>query len=274
MRKATPSRTAAYAAFVRAVLNDKAIVNDPYAGAMLGVPLRVAQRALRYAPVLTNTPFYAALATRSLFFDTRVSAAVADGMSQVVTVAAGYDGRAWRFRAPGVRFFEVDHPATQAAKKRRAPPGGPTYVAFEFPGDSLISALRREGFVLENPAVFVLEGVTMYLKTEDLRALLGHLAAEAATRSRLLINFSAPKRTGTTVDRSRQSLLAILGRLQGERFQSARNIQDPAEFVASTGWHVDEAASLFSLASSLLPATPLKASRINPGAFAITGSIF
>jgi len=37
-----------------------------------------------------------------------------------VILGAGYDDRALRFRSPGVRFFELDHPDTQADKRLTA----------------------------------------------------------------------------------------------------------------------------------------------------------
>jgi hypothetical protein len=48
-----------------------------------------------------------------------VLGAIVRGVTQVVILGAGYDGRALRFPTPGVRFFEVDHPATQADKRDR-----------------------------------------------------------------------------------------------------------------------------------------------------------
>jgi hypothetical protein len=74
---------------------------------------------------------------RTRFFDGRVLAAISAGTGQVVILGAGYDDRALRFRSPGVRFFELDHPATQADKARRlralraAKPGsgGPTLAS-------------------------------------------------------------------------------------------------------------------------------------------------
>ena len=63
--------------------------------------------------------FGPSLAARTRFFDERVLEAISDGIGQVVILGAGYDDRALRFRSPGVRFFELDHPATQADKARR-----------------------------------------------------------------------------------------------------------------------------------------------------------
>ena len=60
------------------------------------------------------------LALRVAYLDRLVGLAV-DRLSirQVVILGAGYDTRAARLPRAGVRFFEVDHPATQAAKRER-----------------------------------------------------------------------------------------------------------------------------------------------------------
>src|ERR1035441_5888448 len=59
------------------------------------------------------------LAARTAFFDRIVVAAIGRGVRQIVVGAAGYDGRALRYAKPGVRWFEVDHPATQRDKLTR-----------------------------------------------------------------------------------------------------------------------------------------------------------
>ena len=60
------------------------------------------------------------LALRVAYLDRLVGLAV-DRLSirQVVILGAGYDTRAARLPRAGVTFFEVDHPATQAAKRER-----------------------------------------------------------------------------------------------------------------------------------------------------------
>jgi len=58
------------------------------------------------------------IAARTRFVDAEVTGAIEAGLRQVVTCGAGYDDRALRFRTSGVRFFELDHPATQADKAR------------------------------------------------------------------------------------------------------------------------------------------------------------
>src|SRR5260370_36343064 len=69
--------------------------------------------------VATANRMHDYLAARTAFFDRTVVRAVDGGVRQVVIGAAGYDGRAFRYARPGVRWFEVDHPATQRDKLRR-----------------------------------------------------------------------------------------------------------------------------------------------------------
>jgi methyltransferase (TIGR00027 family) len=59
------------------------------------------------------------MAARTRFFDSGLLHACERGVGQVVIVGAGYDGRPLRFRRPGVTFYELDHPATQADKRAR-----------------------------------------------------------------------------------------------------------------------------------------------------------
>src|SRR4029077_13971917 len=72
------------------------------------------------------------LAVRTAFFDRGVTGALGRTVAQVVVGAAGYDGHAFRYAKPGVRWFEVDHPATQRDKLRRLerlrPPPAPRQV--------------------------------------------------------------------------------------------------------------------------------------------------
>src|ERR1700728_4260159 len=84
----------------------------------------------------------ASIEPRTRFMDDRVVAAIGRGVRQIVICGAGLDDRALRFRTAGVRFFEVDHPVTQADKAIRlhdlgAAEHGPTLVACDFQADSV-----------------------------------------------------------------------------------------------------------------------------------------
>jgi O-methyltransferase involved in polyketide biosynthesis len=66
-----------------------------------------------------DSPRHEYLRARTAFFDRVVVTSLDRRVGQVVVGAAGYDGRAFRYAKPGVRWFEVDHPATQAHKLAR-----------------------------------------------------------------------------------------------------------------------------------------------------------
>src|SRR6266571_1104529 len=90
------------------------------------------------------------LAARTAFFDRAVVDAIDRDVRQVVVGAAGYDGRAFRYAKPGVRWFEVDHPATQRDKLARLARLGiaAAHVRFaeaDFTRDPVADRLRAAG---------------------------------------------------------------------------------------------------------------------------------
>jgi methyltransferase (TIGR00027 family) len=135
------------------------------------------------------------LAARTRFFDDQVLDAIGAGVRQIVILGAGYDDRALRFRTPGVRFFELDHPATQADKARRlramkAGAGGPTLVPADFRGDDLGAVLAACGHRAGQPSLFVCEGLLVYLDQPTCARLLAALRARAAQGSTLAASLS------------------------------------------------------------------------------------
>ena len=59
------------------------------------------------------------LRARTSFFDRVMVDAIDRGVSQIVLIGAGYDGRSLRYRREGVSWWEIDHPVTQADKRAR-----------------------------------------------------------------------------------------------------------------------------------------------------------
>ena len=132
----------------------------------------------------------ASLAARTRFFDDQVTAAIAAGLRQVVVLGAGYDDRALRFRSPGVTFFELDHPATQADKRARLdailaedghPLSPPVLAAADFTSDDVAAVLAGSGHDQALPTLFLCEGLLVYLdQASTIRFLAGVLGAAAA----------------------------------------------------------------------------------------------
>ena len=158
-----------------------------------------AQRRLcRGMPVAGAGRLESSLIARTRFFDERVLAAISAGIGQVVILGAGYDDRALRFRSPGVRFFELDHPATQADKARRlralrtAEPGsgGPVLAPADFRDDDVADVLAASGHDAGRPTLFICEGLLVYLDQPTCVRLLGALRARAAVSSELAVSLA------------------------------------------------------------------------------------
>lgn len=236
--------------------------------ALLGKGLRLPMVAR-----LGRNRTFAWLAARTRFFDDAVTDALDAGIRQVVVIAAGYDSRSWRLARPDVRFFEVDHPSTQTDKRRRAPAGGPSYVPVEFGVDVLEDALLAAGFRTDEPSVFTVEGVTMYLTEPQVRDLLTSLSHLAAAGSRLAVNFGlGVEAAAAPVSRAGALLASLHFRLSGERITFRPTIERAEAVLATTGWMLQETLPAPELVGRYLQGTDLPITDIKPTAFAMTAA--
>jgi methyltransferase (TIGR00027 family) len=143
-------------------------------------------------------PMLASLQARTIFFDGQVTAAIAAGVSQVVVLGAGYDDRALRFRTPGVTFYEVDHPDTQADKRARlsvfapanAAETGPVFVPADFRRDDVPTVLAAAGHDSAAASLFLCEGLLVYLDEQATIKLLAGAARAAGPGSLLAASLS------------------------------------------------------------------------------------
>ena len=137
------------------------------------------------------------LAARSRFADDTVAEAVAAGTRQVVVLGAGLDTAAYRNPHPDLRYFEVDHPNTQAWKRNRLAETGiavPSTVSFtpvDFARDDLATGLARAGFASDAAAVFVWLGVVAYLERDAIATTLRYIG-ERTPASILVFDYSTP----------------------------------------------------------------------------------
>lgn len=267
----TPSSTAQNVALARSHLTWRGILDDPVAAAMLRPRWAMLDKAMRRPALagLGRNRTFSWLVARTRFFDDAVTSALDAGVRQVVIVAAGYGNRAWRLARPGVRFFEVDHPATQADKRGRAPEGGPRYVPVDFGTDSVAERLLAAGYRADEPGVFTVEGVTMYLTEAQVRDLSGTLRRVGAAGSRLAINFGL----GVEAAASRTSWIgALLTRVQfvvsGERVTYRPSIPHAEAVLTGTGWTPERTLTAPELVERYVTGTGLPVTDIKPTAFA------
>lgn len=177
------------------------------------------------------------MALRTSAIDAAVREAIAGGVRQLVVLGAGYDGRAWRMpELAGVRVFEIDHPATQAEKRRRlaelpAPFGAVELVPIDFERESLASALGRAGHDAQATTCWIWEGVVMYLTVDAMRATLAGIAGRSAPGSTLIVNYHAE---------GRSLFASLMFRLIGEPMISHWTPAQIAAEIHSVGFDVQE----------------------------------
>ena len=249
MKAERPSRTADFVALGRAVadigLSHVPDFRDPTARVFLSErgkrslakTERAAREAKRGIAVEMSRVMADLIALRTAAIDTAVRDAIAGGVTQLVILGAGYDGRAWRMpELSGVHVFEIDHPATQGDKRAHLSELLPTnavisFVSIDFERESLASVLERAGHNRSSPTCWIWEGVVMYLTRDAMRATLADIAGRSAPGSTLIVNYH-------TVHR--RFVARLIYRLIGEPQISAWTPDEMAADLRSVGFAVGE----------------------------------
>jgi methyltransferase (TIGR00027 family) len=185
MQEGQPSQTALGAASLRAahqVLDRGNIFSDPLATRIVGADeLEAAIARAQNEPWVRRLRLFIAVRTR--FAEDSLAASIERGVRQVVVLGAGLDTYAYRASLPGgVRVFEVDHPATQAWKRKRLAevgisiPPHLTYAPVNFERESLADGLGHMGFDSAQQSFFTWLGVVPYLTPEAVFSTLGFIA--------------------------------------------------------------------------------------------------
>jgi methyltransferase (TIGR00027 family) len=200
MRKNQTSITALGIAVLRAVESEKPederICYDPYARRFLPGWLYASMRFFivsGYAERRGRGVNGFLVARERCIDDYLASCLAAGGVDQVVVLGAGYDARAYRFAK--LRFFEVDHPATQKDKLERVRkifgrlPEHVRYVAIDFNQQTLAECLEANGYDATARTVFIWQGVTYYLDPAAVDSTLAFIAQQAAPGSSVIFDY-------------------------------------------------------------------------------------
>jgi methyltransferase (TIGR00027 family) len=182
------------------------------------------------------------LRRRTAFFDRAVIGSIDSGLRQVVIGGAGYDGRALRYAKPGVRWFEVDHPATQADKRERLArlaidTRSIRFIPADFTTDPIAEPLIAAGLDAARPALFLLEGVAVYLDPLVVARVLSEFRAVAAGGSLLAISVSVASSKSDTRARFRERVAA-----HGEPARSEFSHDEARDLLAAAGWDLRDAS--------------------------------
>jgi len=204
MRDKSASKTALAAAYIRAahqLLDHKPLLlSDPAALPLLGEQAsETIYSSLSRHQSQMGKALRAHIVLRARFTEDRLEAAAARGIARYVLIGAGFDSFALRQPswARGIEIIEVDHPATQSAKRERIAKAGllePNNLVFapaDLEHELLDEVLTRCGVSLGEPAFLSWLGVTMYLEAGAIDATLRATAA-FAPGSELALTFKQP----------------------------------------------------------------------------------
>ncbi len=194
MKKTQSSKSAQGMATIRALEAERPsgarICYDPLAQEFVDSWSFSIHRILAEAIERRAPGFIGFVVSRCRYIDDLLEKCLDNGIEQVVILGAGLDSRAYRFeRLKGAaRVFEVDQPATQAAKiarlKRilREVPRHVTYVPIDF-NEETLDKLVESGYTQGCKSLFIWEGVVAYLQPEAVDATLAWVRANSAPGS-------------------------------------------------------------------------------------------
>lgn len=269
MQKGQISTTAQTVAYCRALGNLAPQVpgfSDPVAGRLLpeawAEKLAQGQERLRRKPAASPFPFWMrGLALCCQFRTVMLDRAILEALpvDQLMILGAGLDSRAWRLpMLDGTRVYELDHPDTQAWKRKRvaalpllARSAQLLPVDLADPGD-LPARLEAAGYRREASSFWLCEGLAMYLSMKETIALLAMVAELAAPGSRIALTYMGRK-NGQPPGGFFPSLLMMLG-------EPLRSSHDPGTLglaAGATGWHTLSDTGIQDWQPMVAPGTPV-----------------
>ena len=219
MKSQEPSRSAGIIAAHRAIESSRdesqRICYDPFARNFLPAGFTVIgphdiseQEALALFKAIVPG-FHEFFIARTRYIDDHLQACIDKGLEQLVILGAGYDSRAYRFDAlvHQIKVFEVDHPATQEAKKTKvlerlkALPAHVSYIPVDFIKEDFQTGLFANGYDRQLKTLFIWEGVTMYVDSDTVEKTLDFIANNVGNGSSLIFDYTYPEVLAGTFER-------------------------------------------------------------------------
>jgi methyltransferase (TIGR00027 family) len=250
MKRQRSSTTAEGMALVRAIEAsrpaDRRICYDPIARSLVN-PV-----SFFLSKVTIDSGIYARLVAagaiefiiaRERYIDDFLTACLDEGLDQVVLLGAGFDTRAYRIAGiEQTRVFEVDYPATQAAKLQRLKkildplPGHVSFVSVDFNTQALDERLLASGYDDKGKALFIWQGVTVYLTADGVDNTLAFIAHHSGRGSAVIFDYFYNE---TLRDTSRPEVRNMYraARVTGEGYLFGIDEGQLEPFLASRGFH-------------------------------------
>jgi methyltransferase (TIGR00027 family) len=215
------------------------LFNDPLAAALAGPEGFAWLDRMEPAARLCGPGLYAVVRTR-FFDDFLLHASKSTGARQLVILAAGMDARAFRMEwPPGTRLYELDRPEVIATKESVIARAGacPTcerrVIEADLERPSWSAALLEAGYEVQEPSVWLVEGLFFYMTAAAVRALLGEASALAPPLSHLGADLVNRDLLGSPAMRPLLAAFALRG--ASGRF----GVNDPEDLLASHGWKAE-----------------------------------
>lgn len=175
---------------------------------------------------------------RSRFAEERLREAVERGVAQFVVLGAGLD--TFPYRQPAwaseLRIYEVDHPASQSAKRERLAAAGIivppnlTFAPIDFEHDTLLAGLARSGFDPMAKTFVSCLGVLVYLTGEAIADIFAFIA-RLSEGSECVFTFGGTR----GADKPGNPSLATRAAALGEPWQSSMEVEDVVAMLARAG---------------------------------------
>ena len=168
-------------------------------------------------------------ALRKRCIEEQTRQALAEGITQVVIIGAGFDTLAVRLAREfaDVRFIEIDHPATQQVKLNGMNGNGNhealpnlSFHAVDLTRRRLEESLQSfPDYDSSGKTLFIAEGLTMYLTAEEVATMVQTIRRNSPDGSRLLFTFMECNRHDRIRFSNETRLVAFWLSLKKEQFQ-------------------------------------------------------
>ena len=200
MKKTQASTTAQGIAFARALETSKPVnervCNDPFARQFINPGFFLLGKLFAGYGERVGPGVLGFLVARCRYIDDYLQACLKAGIQQLVILGAGLDSRAYRFDdlKGGVKVFEVDHPATQQAKRDKLKrlfgelPSHVTFIPIDFDEETL-QKLFEFGYNNQLKTLFILEGVVHYLQASAVDQTLEFVRKNSSPGSSIVFDY-------------------------------------------------------------------------------------
>jgi methyltransferase (TIGR00027 family) len=185
-------------------------------------------------------------------------AAIAAGCTQVIVLGAGFDTLCMELKVarPDVCCIEIDHPATQSARRSAAGDDDICFIAADLAQEELGRLLAaHSNFRADASTLFVAEGLLMYMPLDAVRALFEQMTA-VAPHCQVAFTWFEPLADGRPGFRQSSRLVDGWLRWRGEPFLSSMARNELANFLSDAGLVLENLSASSDLLESLRVTEP------------------